>query len=67
MIAWYWNPKCVWLVQAKRDFKYHGVPKTVVFLEFWKLHLGPQVSSILSMHTLILPVEPNKSRICKVF
>jgi hypothetical protein len=31
---WYWKPKDVWLVQVKHNFKYHGLPITVIFLEF---------------------------------
>jgi hypothetical protein len=48
----YWNSKGVWFVQAKHSFKYHGFPKTVVYLEFSKLHSGPQFSSLFSTYTL---------------
>jgi hypothetical protein len=34
------------------SFKYHGLPKTMIFLEFTKLHSGPQFSSFLSIYIL---------------
>jgi hypothetical protein len=53
MILWYWKLNNGWLIQAKHIFKYHGLSKTIVFLEFLKLHSGPQFSYLLSTHTLV--------------
>jgi hypothetical protein len=33
--------KCL-VYTRKNSFKYYGIPKTIAFLEFSKLHLGPQ-------------------------
>jgi hypothetical protein len=40
------------ILQSKLNFKYHDLPKTVVFLEFSKLYSAPQFSSLLSTYTL---------------
>jgi hypothetical protein len=48
ILWWYLKPKGVWVLLIKHGFKYHDLSKTVVFLEFWKLHSTPQFSYVSS-------------------